>query len=96
MTNTRLSIHLYTFMEPTNINKIIKVGAIFQGGNIAPKWFHYDNKKYEIKEVNYRWEDWEGQEKILLFSVTDGANNYEISFNLKRMVWKLEKTCITL
>ena len=79
-------------MEPTNIDKLIKVGAVFIGGRIVPKWFTHDNKKYGIKEVNYQWEDWEGQEKLLLFAVSDGTNSYEISFNLKRLVWKLNKT----
>lgn len=83
-------------MEPTNIDKIIKVGAVFKGGQILPKWFCYDNRKYEIKEVNYQWEDFEGIEKLMLFSVSDGTNSYEISLNLKRLIWKLNKICINL
>ena len=83
-------------MESTNIDKIIKVGAVFKGGQILPRWFYHENRKYEIKEVNYQWEDWDGQEKLLFFSVSDGTNSYEISFNLKRMIWKLNKTCISL
>jgi hypothetical protein len=78
-------------MEPTNIDKFIKVGAVFSGGHIVPRWFSHDNKKYEVKEVNYQWEDWEGQEKLLLFAVSDGTNSYEIALNLKRLVWKLNK-----
>lgn len=83
-------------MEPTNIDKIIRVGAIFQSGKIVPKWFYYNNKKYDIREVNYQWEDHEGIEKLLMFSVSDGANNYEISFNSKRMLWKLDKISMSL
>jgi hypothetical protein len=78
-----------------NINKIIKTGVVFEGGKVLPRWFLYDNRKHEIKTVNYQWEDHEGLEKLLIFSVTDDANTYEISFNLKRLIWKLEKTCIT-
>lgn len=80
-------------MDPINIDKIIKVGAVFKGGQILPRWFLHDNKKYEVKEVNYQWEDYEGMEKLMFFAVTDGVNSYEISFNLKRLVWKLNKTC---
>jgi hypothetical protein len=83
-------------MEPTNIDKIIRVGAVFQGGRILPRWFLYDNKKYEIKEVNYQWEDFEGTEKLMFFSVSDGTNSYEISLNLKRLIWKLNKICMSL
>ena len=79
-------------MEPTTIDKIIKVGAVFKGGNIIPRWFDHNNRRYEIKEVNYQWDDWEGQEKLLLFAVSDGTNSYEIGFNTKRMVWKLNKS----
>jgi hypothetical protein len=83
-------------MEISQVNKIIPVGVVFQGGRVIPKWFLYDNRKYEIKTVNYQWEDREGIENILMFSVSDDANTYELSFNLKRLIWKLEKTCITL
>jgi hypothetical protein len=83
-------------MESTNINKIIKVGAVFVSGNILPKWFLHDNKKYEIKAVNYQWNDHDGIEKLLFFSVTDGINSYEISFNTKRMIWMLNKICMDL
>jgi hypothetical protein len=83
-------------MDSTNIDKIIKVGAVFKGGTILPRWFYHDNKKYDIREVNYQWEDFEGIEKLMLFSVSDGVNSYEISFNLKRLVWKLNKTCLNL
>jgi hypothetical protein len=83
-------------MEPTNIDKIIKVGAVFQSGQIIPRWFLYDNKKHDIKTVNYQWDDWDGQEKIILFAVSDETNNFEISFNLKRLVWKLQKICTSL
>ncbi len=83
-------------MEPTNIDKIIKVGAVFIGGRIVPKWFLHANKKYEVKEVCYQWEDFEGIEKLIFFAVSDGANSFEISFNTKRMVWKLNKTSTDL
>ena len=83
-------------MDSTNIDKIIKVGAVFQGGRIVPRWFLYDNKKYEVREVNYQWEDFEGTEKLMFFSVSDEANSYEMSFNLKRLIWKLNKICISL
>jgi hypothetical protein len=33
----------------------------------------------------------EGREKLHCFSVTDGANNYELSFNAERVIWKLNK-----
>jgi hypothetical protein len=78
-------------MELKEINTTIKVGAIFKGDQVIPKWFQWEGRKYIIKEVNYNWKDRQGVEELHCFSVTDGINNYELAFNTKRMVWKLTK-----
>lgn len=72
-------------------SKTIKVAAVFKGDKIIPRWFVWENRKYEIKEINYNWLDRQGREKLHCFSVTDGVNNFEISFNAERTVWKLNK-----
>jgi hypothetical protein len=73
------------------LDETIKVGAVFKGGKIIPKWFIWEDREYRIKDINYFWMDRQGREKIQCFSVTDGANNYEISFNTERTLWKLNK-----
>jgi hypothetical protein len=79
------------------ISETIKVGAVFsaEGGKgirkVHPKWFVWEGRKYTIKEVNYTWKELQGSEDLYCFSVTDGANNYELSFNSKRVVWVLNK-----
>jgi len=79
-------------MEIKELDQIIKVGAVFRGGSdIRPTWFIWEGRKYAVKEVNYVWMDRIGREKVHCFSVTDGANNYEISFNAERAIWKLNK-----
>jgi hypothetical protein len=81
-------------MEIKELDQTIKVGAVFRGGSdIRPAWFIWEGRKYAIKEVNYAWMDRNGREKIHCFSVTDGTNTYEISFNAERTVWKLNKIC---
>lgn len=80
----------------SEIDEIIKAGVVFSSGKIIPKWFLWKNRKYDIKEVNYTWNDYDGTEKLLLFSVTDGTNNYEISFNTKRTIWKINKVWFSL
>jgi hypothetical protein len=80
-------------VEIKELNQTIKVGAVFRGDQIIPKWFVWEKRKYNIKEINYHWKDSQGIEELYCFSVTDGINNYEISFNAKRMVWKLNKIC---
>ena len=74
-----------------NINTIIKVGAVFKGGNIIPKWFIWNSRKYNVKSIDYTWEDRQGEEKIVYFSVSDGTNTYELAYNTVRMNWLLEK-----
>ncbi|MFC1540774.1 hypothetical protein ACFL4J_01910 [Candidatus Margulisiibacteriota bacterium] len=73
------------------INAIIKVGAVFKGSNIIPKWFVWEGRKYNVKSLDYSWSDQQGQEKIMRFSVSDGANTYELAYNTARMSWTLDK-----
>ncbi|OGC34054.1 hypothetical protein A2311_03950 [candidate division WOR-1 bacterium RIFOXYB2_FULL_48_7] len=80
-------------MELKEVNAIIKVGAVFRGSNIQPQWFIWENRKYQIKEINYTWRDRRGAEELFCFAVTDDINNYEISFNAKRVNWLLDKVC---
>ena len=72
-------------------SKVIKVGAIFGSGKITPKWFIWENRKYIIQSINYVWEDRQGKEKLTNFSVSDGTNSYEITYNSHRMSWSLNK-----
>jgi phage terminase large subunit-like protein len=72
-------------------SETVKVGAVFKGDMIVPKWFNWQGRKYEVKEVNYNWLDKQGREKVHCFSVTDGTNNYELAFYSEKTVWKLTK-----
>ena len=91
-------------MRIEKIDEFIKVGAIFtatggaafdgsvqKGDEIRPAWFIWDKRKYQVKEVNYFWLEKSGREKLFCFSVTDGANTYELNFNAELASWKLTK-----
>ena len=78
-------------MNITEIKQRIKVGAVFEGELINPKWFKWMDKKYDIKSVSMRWKSFSGNAVITNFSVTDGKNLYEISFNNKTFEWMLNK-----
>lgn len=78
-------------MDYLENSKPIKVGAIFKGSEILPKWFIWESRKYSIEEVNYVWLEKKGHEKVHYFSVTDKVNNYEISFNSEQTTWSLNK-----
>jgi hypothetical protein len=73
------------------INEKIKTGVVFEGAKVVPKWFIWENRRYDIKEINYEWTDRQGAESLFCFSVNTGANSYELSFNTKQMVWRLNK-----
>ncbi|MFH1282295.1 MAG: hypothetical protein ABII27_01360 [bacterium] len=73
-----------------NISEDIKVGVVFTEKNQPrPRWFIWQRRKYEIKEVTYTWRVREGNSLYLYFNVTDENNVYEISFNQKTLKWKL-------
>ncbi len=80
-------------MKIETIDDTIEVGAVFKNDKIIPRWFLWEKRKYSVLEVNYIWNDRCGTEKIFCFSVTDGTNTYEISFNAERTTWKLNKIC---
>ncbi len=72
---------------------MIEVGALFKGGSIIPKAFIWKNRKYQIKEMTYHWQERRGVEVLYYFTVSDGSNLYQIYLNNRYMHWRLEKVC---
>lgn len=75
----------------TVIEQSVKVGAVFDGAQLRPKWFIWKNMRREIKGVNYKWESKTGNTLLSHFSVYDGSAHYLLSFNHTTLEWKLEK-----
>ncbi len=75
----------------TEVNERIKVGAVFDGPSVTPKWFFWGRDKHLVKSVEHTWHAREGETHFLFFSVTDGANVYEIRLDQKKLEWVLEK-----
>jgi len=73
------------------IDEQIIVGAIFRNNTVKPRWFIWNDRKYQIKEVTFNWKSRIGSDTISHFSVSDGKNLYEISLSQKYLSWKLEK-----
>lgn len=71
----------------------IKVGAIFNDAGVAPKWFVWQKRKYEIQKITYAWKTKEGEAVLYNFSTTDGVNVFQICFNSKTTLWQLVKIC---
>ncbi|PIS29123.1 hypothetical protein COT42_06135 [Candidatus Saganbacteria bacterium CG08_land_8_20_14_0_20_45_16] len=75
------------------VGTIIKVGVVFQGSKIIPRWFIWESRKYEVRSLDFTWEESQGLEKIIRFSVRDGINSYELAYNTIQMNWALENIC---
>lgn len=74
-----------------DLNEKIDCLVLFKTGKIMPQRFFWNNKEYEIKTVNYHWQERLGQETIHYFSVNTGADSYQISFNNTSFRWQLDK-----
>jgi hypothetical protein len=73
-------------IEP--LQEAIKVRADFQGGAIRPVLFRRGPVLYRVSEVHARWEDREGREKILYFSVSVPSGDvYQLSFHAGDLLW---------
>ncbi|MCX5710516.1 MAG: hypothetical protein NT060_00865 [Candidatus Omnitrophica bacterium] len=73
------------------LNQRIDCLVLFKSGKIYPQRFTCHNKEYEIKTINYNWQERRGQEVINFFSVSTGTDAYQISFNNTSFGWRLDK-----
>ncbi len=82
-------------MQVVEIREPVKVRADFQGGAITPLAFRRAGRAHRIARLNARWEDREGREKRLYFSVTDEAGDvYQLCLRAADMVWVLETVVV--
>ena len=72
------------------VHQPIRVGAVFRQGTVVPCWFLYRGRKIPVREITYTWTEREGGSVFLHFSVSDGVNLYELSFQPERLAWKIE------
>ncbi len=78
-------------MQVTEVGEKIKVGAVFDAERVTPKWFFWGRTKHEITSIEHTWRSRAGEAALIHFSATDGANVFELRFNLKTAEWVLEK-----
>lgn len=75
----------------SSLDEPIEVLAYFKAAKIQPQSFSWKNKSYEIKRINYNWQERRGQETINYFSVSTTTNLYQISFNNTSFGWRIDK-----
>ncbi|MCK5236593.1 MAG: hypothetical protein KAR06_06365 [Deltaproteobacteria bacterium] len=73
----------------TTIGESIKVMAVFDKGP-RPVKFKWKGKSYPVREITYTWSSRSGTDKLLHFSLTDGASLFEITYNQSSMLWLLQ------
>ncbi|MBN2097379.1 MAG: hypothetical protein JW714_02740 [Candidatus Omnitrophica bacterium] len=75
-----------------DLHQAIEVAALFSPGKIKPLYLTLNKQRYEIERINYFWKDYRGAlEKLYCFSVTSGANIFNIYFSNHSLSWRLAK-----
>ncbi len=79
-------------MAVTNICEPIDVAAVFRGGCVTPLHFRWNSRTHTVSHATGLWRARAGEVTIVHVAVvgTDGTY-YEISFDTKTLVWRLEK-----
>lgn len=74
-----------------DIDQPVKVGVKFSSGKVKPVWFFWRERKHEIDEVNLYHRSFEGEAPLHHFSVSVGDDVFQLTFDGKKLKWKLEK-----
>jgi len=78
------------------INQLVKVGVRFSGekDKVEPVWFFWDHKKREIDRVHFYHRSFKGEAPLHHFSVSVGRDVFQLTFDGKRLDWKLDKVWV--
>jgi len=77
--------------NPEHRNEKIEVLTFFRAGKVFPRIVFWRDKKYKIRKITYNWQERRGQEMLHYFSVSNGIDLYQISFNNTTLSWHLDK-----
>ena len=75
----------------SSISEPIEVLAAFRKDRAEPMTFKWGNRYYQVKKVNMVHAERRGREKVVIFSVSDDANAYRLSFSTETLAWRLEE-----
>ncbi|MBI4947941.1 hypothetical protein HY844_00030 [Candidatus Berkelbacteria bacterium] len=74
----------------TAIAEPIKVVASFSSSSIRIHFFNWNDRIYKVDSVNLFHISQDGNTKSYHFSVSVGANSYELLFDPTTLSWRLE------
>jgi hypothetical protein len=94
-------------MSHTQIDEPIKVYVLYHEGmnppmggrgvlqaphkKLKPLSFTWRQRDYEVKDLTYVWHNKNGETDYYYFAVSDGANIYELVYNVKTFDWILHR-----
>ncbi len=78
-------------MQINEVRERIKVAAVFENGEVVPRWFFWGRNKYTVHAIEQFWKKKEGAIPLLFFAVSSGPNVYEIQLNQGNLEWTLER-----
>ena len=79
-------------MNTQTIQEPVDVLAGFQSaGPTTPYRFRWNGRYYKIRDITLVTSKDLGDEKLVYFSATDGANAFTLSFHPHSLLWKLEE-----
>lgn len=73
------------------IHEPVAVAVVFSNGSVRPRYFLWNGKKIAVDSVSFMWRTMVGATHILHFTVTAQRTLYELVFDTKALVWKLEQ-----
>jgi hypothetical protein len=71
------------------LNDPIDVIVSFAGSRVIPKRFRWNEKDYDIKNVNLVHTAREGTKRIFYFSVSDLTNYFKLRLDPEFLEWRL-------
>ena len=71
------------------LNDPIDVTASFCQNRVTPKHMRWNEREYQIDQVNLVHTAREGQKRIFYFSVSDAANYFKLKLDPEYLEWHL-------
>ncbi len=82
-------------MEYEEIGEKIEVISYFQGGDIHPLRFRWQERVYHVRKVHGRWSSLLGSFRIHHFSVgVEGPDVYELTYSTETQEWEVSRICL--
>ena len=78
----------------SKISEPIEVMVAFRENRPEPIVFKWNRRIYRVSKINLVHTERRGREKFYIFSVSDEANAYRLSFSGESLEWKMEEMAV--